>query len=95
MLINLMPLPDYNAFSEPQLPLSTLVNETRYRAEEPGYDKQLMFAQVTGVDRPNNLITIDGGAFEIFPASIARSATYLVHLEEVIYVYERTVAIER
>lgn len=95
MLINLLPLPDYETFSEPQLALSQLVDETRYRADEPGYDKQVLFAQVTRVNQNEpHSISIDGGAFEIFPEEVARSATYLVYLPDVINVYERSIPIE-
>ena len=95
MLINLLPLPDYETFSEPQLALSHLVDDIRYRAEEPGYDKQVLFAQVTRVNPDNPYaISISGGAFEIFPKEAARSATYVVHLPNVINVYERSIPIE-
>lgn len=97
MLINLFPLPDYETFSEPQLPLSKLAFGTRFRAEEPGYDKQVLFARVTNVDRTNipNSVTIEESQFEIFPNPVARSSTWMVHLTDVINVYERSVSIER
>jgi hypothetical protein len=98
MLINLLPVPDYRSFNNPQLPLSNLFDATRYRADEEGYDKQVRFARVTKIDRvanPNEVV-IDGSAFEIFPSGVARSGgTYMVYLPEVINVYERTVKIER
>ena len=98
MLINLFPFPDYDAFENPQLPLSHIFREARYRAEEAGYDKQVKFARVTKVDRVSipNEVVIDGSAFEIFPSALTRSGgTYMVYLPDVINVYERTVKIER
>ena len=98
MLINLLPVPDYRAFNEPQLPLSPFVFGDRYRADEAGYDKQVKFARVTKVDRVStpNEVVIDGSAFEIFPPDLTRSGgTYMVYLPDVINVYERTVKIER
>ena len=96
MLINLIPIPDYGTFNDPQLPLSQLHDGRRHRADEAGYDKQVRFARVTKVDRVANEITVDGSAFEIFPIALARSGgTYMVHLPDVINVYERTVKIER
>ena len=98
MLINLFPFPDYLAFESPQLPLSHVFKEARYRAEEAGYDKQVKFARVIKVDRVSipNEVVIDGSAFEIFPRALTRSGgTYMVYLPDVINVYERTVKIER
>lgn len=96
MLINLIPVPDYKSFNNPQLPLSQLHNGIRYRADEEGYDKQIQFARVTKVDRIANEVAIDGCAFEIFPIELARSAgTYMVFIPDVINVYERTVKINR
>jgi len=96
MLINLIPVPDYGTFNNPQLPLSQLNDGTRHRADEAGYDKQVRFARVTKVDRVANEVSIDGSAFEIFPIALARSGgTYMVFLPDVINVYERTVKIER
>jgi hypothetical protein len=89
MLINLIPLPNFAL--DPQLPVSVNGN----RADEPGYDKQVMFARVTRVDRINNVVTIDGGAFEIFPGADQRSDTYMVYIPEVVNVFERTIKIER
>jgi len=98
MLINLIPVPDYAAFENPQLPLSHFAAGRRYRADEAGYDKQVEFARVTKVDRVSspNEIVIDGRAFEIFPKALSRSGgTYVVYLPDVINVYERTVKVER
>jgi len=98
MLINLIPVPDYGAFQNPQLPLSHPFAETRYRADEVGYDKQVKFARVARVDRTSNPneVVIDGSPFEIFPIPLSRSGgTYMVYLPDVINVYERTVKIER
>ncbi len=97
MLINRLPSPDYKAFNEPQLPLSEFFDGTRFRAEEQGYEKQIAFARITGVDTSDSMhrITIGGAAFEIFPKDIARSPTFVVHLPEVVNVYERSVTIER
>ena len=97
MLINRLPVPDYNAFSQPQLALSRIWEGSRYRAEELGYDRQIAFARVTGTDTKSSQhkITIESTAFEIFPDRIARAPTYVVHLPEVISVHERFVAIDR
>lgn len=94
MLINRLPKPDYPTFSNPQLRLSLPVDGKRYAADEQGYNLQLMFAKVRGVDREERTVTIDGGPFEIFPAAIQRSDTYVVFLPEVVNVYERTVKVE-
>ena len=94
MLINLLPEPDYAAFSNPQLPLSCIVDGKRHMAEEAGYDKQIMFARVQRVDRQKNSVSIDGGPFEIFPDAIRRSETFMVFLPEVMNVYERTIRVE-
>lgn len=98
MLINLIPVPDYDAFNAPQLPLSGFFDGVRFRADEAGYDKQVKFARVTKVDRVSvpNEVGIDGSAFEIFPETLSRSGgTYMVYLPDVINVFERTVRIER
>lgn len=98
MLINLIPVPDYAAFQNPQQPLSHLFAGARYRADEAGYDKQVKFARVAKVNRTSNPneIVIDGSPFEIFPIALSRSGgTYMVYLPDVINVFERTVKIER
>ena len=67
---------------------------------QAGYDIQVMFARVTDVipnsDDPNNIgrMLVDGGSFAFTPVVGGGSETFVVHLRNVISVYERTVSIE-
>jgi hypothetical protein len=64
------------------------------RAADAGYRTQVMFAKVTRVG--TNTVTIDGGAFDfVAPANAGSSETYMVHLKNVINVFERSIAIEQ
>jgi hypothetical protein len=82
-------------------PLSVPQGGVRYRAADEGFRIQLMFARVTRVNA--NSIAVDGGAFDFVPANInsnplggiASSETYMVHLKNVVNVFERSVSVER
>ena len=97
MLVNRIPAPDVAGGI-----LNTSVTPTV--AADIGYRQQVMFARVTRI--ANNPatgvgnITIDGGAFDFVSPSIAghvapnSSETFMVHLKNVVNVYERSVTAE-
>ena len=92
MLVNRIPDPDTALGGAP---LSILQSGRRYRAADVGYRTQLMFARVTRVSDDGLSITVDGGAFDFVPAGIdagngnpLSSETYMVHLKNVVNVYE-------
>jgi hypothetical protein len=90
MLVNRIPEPDP---ATPNTPLNTGV-----RAADNGYRIQIMFAKVTRVAA--NSVTIDGGAFDFVPSGILgpnspSTETYMVHLKNVVNVYERSTFVER
>jgi hypothetical protein len=99
MLVNRIPIPD------PALggtPLSEIAGGARYRAAFDGHRTQVMFARVTRVSA--NSVTVDGGSFDFTPAGIPvapptgvlpSSETYMVHLKNVVNVYERSVSVEK
>ena len=98
MLVNRIPDPDTALGGAP---LSILQSGRRYRAADVGYRTQLMFARVTRVSDDGLSITVDGGAFDFVPAGIdagsgiPSSETYMVHLKNVVNVYERSVSVEK
>ena len=99
MLVNRIPDPDTALGGAP---LSILQSGRRYRAADVGYRTQLMFARVTRVSDDGLSITVDGGAFDFVPAGIdagngnpVSSETYMVHLKNVVNVYERTVSVDK
>jgi hypothetical protein len=99
MLVNRIPEPDPMLGGD--TPLSVPQGGVRYRAADEGFRIQLMFARVTRVNA--NSIAVDGGAFDFVPANInsnplggiASSETYMVHLKNVVNVFERSVSVER
>lgn len=110
MLINRIPEPD-PAPSMNDAPLSIeepIVGGRRYRAAHVGYRLQTMFAKVTRVNfAPDGTVaslSVDGGAFDFVPPGIdsnpgsgnpPSSPTYMVHLRNVVNVYERSIPIVR
>ena len=72
-----------------------------FRAADPGFRTQIMFARVTRVSA--NTVSVEGGPFEFTPAgipltgspSLPSSETYMVHLKDVVNVFERSVSVER
>ena len=96
MLVNRIPEP-----TAAGVPLNTSVTPA-VRAADNGYRIQIMFAKVTRVAA--NSVTIDGGAFDFVPSGIPMSPppgvtqsseTYMVHLKNVVNVYERSTFVER
>lgn len=87
MLINRIPLP-----ATADVPLNGAT-----RAADNGYRIQTMFARVIRVGA--NSVTIDGGSFDFVPSGIGgvggSSETYMVHLKDVVNVFERSVSVER
>ena len=87
MLINRIPLP-----ATADVPLNGPT-----RAADNGYRIQTMFARVIRVGA--NSVTIDGGSFDFVPSGIGgvggSSETYMVHLKDVVNVFERSVSVER
>ena len=59
-----------------------------------GYRTQVMFARVTSADPGSGQMLVDGGSFAFTPVVGDGSETFVVHLRNVISVYERTVSIE-
>jgi hypothetical protein len=105
MLINRIPEPD-PAPAMNEAPLSIEVpafGGKRYRSAYEGYRLQTMFAKVTRVNTDGSL-SVDGGSFDFVPAGInsdpgsgnpPSSVTYMVHLRNVVNVYERSIPIVR
>ena len=98
MLINQLPEPD-PALNGGNTPLSTEANGDRFRAADAGsgYNVQVMFAKVTRTntnqDGTINSLTVDGGRFDVFPNTIS-TETYMLHLKNVVNVFERSIALE-
>ena len=64
---------------------------------QEGYRTQVMFARVTSADPGSGQMLVDGGSFAFTPVVGGvggGSETFVVHLRNVISVYERTVSIE-
>ena len=105
MLINRIPEPD-GAAAMNDAPLSIEVpafGGRRYRSAHEGYRLQTMFAKVSRVNTDGSL-SVDGGAFDFVPAGISTvpasgnapsSVTYMVHLKNVVNIYERSIPIVR
>jgi hypothetical protein len=85
-------------------------DNVRFRADEDGYAIQVAFCRVLAVDNSrdvnsNNVydldvdtkpfITVDGGSFDFYNVNVPGTETYVVHLPNVINVYERTISVER
>ena len=93
MLINRLPF----SAGAPSIPNSGF----DYPAAGPGYREQIMFARVTRVSTDGTIVTVDGGSFDFLPAGIpmadatGSTETYMVHLKNVINVYERSISVER
>lgn len=99
MLINRRPEPD--PALTPRLPVTeelTLDGDTiRFRADEAGYAIQVEFCRVVSTDNfgGNPFITVDGGSFDFYNLNVPQTETYVVHLPNVVNVYERTISVER
>ncbi|QEG20613.1 type IV pilus modification PilV family protein [Mariniblastus fucicola] len=102
MLVNRIPE------AEPGVPVRTLPAGVEVRVAEQGYRTQVMFAKVTRVTPGSGgfggSVAVDGGPFDFVSAGVAgptgsmnpaSSLTYMVHLKDVVNVYERSVSVEK
>ena len=92
MLVNRLPEP---------IAFGNTVNAENTAADD-GNRLQVSFARVTRVSDNGRLVTIDGGPFEFVDAGVSGAAggpastnTYMIHLKNVVNVYERSISVER
>ncbi len=90
MLVNRIPEPTVAG-----IPVNGVV-----RAADDGYRTQIMFAKVNRVNENN--VSVEGGSFDFVPSGTTgvgsgtpSTETYMVHLKDVVNVYERSMSVER
>lgn len=75
-----------------------------YSVAREGYRLQTMFAKVIRVSGDGSIVTIEGGPFDFVPPglpgptgsmNLPSSQTYMVHLKNVVNVYERSISVDR